>query len=279
MSSDEARKKLEYIQEFQRRLEHATKVVGPELERQREVAEWELFATDVMRPHLPSEVFSSIEQGIARSHRIMHDALPMMPDYSLPGVGVRMLTISTSATTSYAHAEIANLDPSKFKDDPRVAQVRERYQQIQSHHELEQRAAVNLAACFPGLDVVTLFAGICRDFPLARSGLKEIVECAGQMRTFLDKLKGELFDAARIANGQPMDWSLIASRFAPADSEPERHQILLEAEHRHYDLVGRLSRLLKLRQEPTKQELVSAWSGLIDHVYVVCGCIRDSKRT
>ena len=86
-----------------------------------------------------------------------------------------------------------------------------------------------------------------------------------EMRTFLYKLKGELFSKAREHPGENMTWELMAERLSPASGR----QIVLDQESAHSSLTDTLSRVGKGR--PSAFDFNEAWARFVDHVFSVCG--------
>ena len=85
------------------------------------------------------------------------------------------------------------------------------------------------------------------------------------MRTLVDGVKGELFERARIAKGEKMDWALMSARLG---SDALRAVSLRNQETFREALYKDLSGTAKLRGVGSPDDL---WSRTLDHLLVVLG--------
>jgi hypothetical protein len=93
------------------------------------------------------------------------------------------------------------------------------------------------------------------------------------MRTFLDSLKGELFERARQHSRENMTLKLVLQRLflsAPTHSEVEEQLIQRLA------LIKELSSLAKRRGLPSTYELESLWARVLNHTFIVVGALGQS---
>lgn len=92
---------------------------------------------------------------------------------------------------------------------------------------------------------------------------------AGNVRTLLDGIKGDLFEKARKSPKENMTWETMAGRLvAGASADEDRKQLVLKLIN-HQSLVNRLSEVLKDREAGSLTNLDDLWTQVLDHIFTV----------
>ena len=93
-----------------------------------------------------------------------------------------------------------------------------------------------------------------------------------EMRTFLDKLQGELFDHARNKPNEKIDWGIMAERLV---TNYNNMQLLIQQGEQRKQIVGRLSQIGKQRQTINDKKIEILWFEVLDHLYSTLELIFD----
>jgi hypothetical protein len=146
------------------------------------------------------------------------------------------------------------------------------YRALQAAQDRAAMTRARLGALFPG--VLAQFDTAARACELAKSRADDVPIAALEMRNLVDKLQGELFERARRAPKENMTWSTMIRVLAPEAHSLQHHALTNQAGQRQL-LYSTLSNLLKRRGATDLTQLLEAWTFVVDHVFVVCGCVSD----
>lgn len=266
--SDHAKESEKFLTDWVQRFE-SIKAVAPEVQRHLESVRWLVGARDLLAG-APQEITAGIDRRTAQDFDLLKTTLPQLTDYTK--VSRReIIALGSSMVTTHAMAFTAL---GALEGSPGALLMIEvavrNFEELQQSQGRVGEARARLEAQFPSL--VGLFDLAEQAFRLAKLNDDEIPSAAGQMRTFLDKLKGELFDKARRGpNEKNMTWPMMAERLG--GTATSQQTALLDQEVSRGPLIEDLSELLKRRTAPDVKMLSVAWTRVVDHVFAVCGCI------
>lgn len=266
--SDPAKELRDHLAEWLR-LYRTAKDIAPYVQRQLESAEWDEGARRLIgRAGAPEEVTHNIDQIMTRVLGEVKISLPLMTDYQqFLDEGITTLSSGTVSATSSMVAVLIQIRASPDAL-PEIDSTIKEYEALQQKQGRFAEARVRLGIHFPSL--VGLFDLAEHKFQLAKSDVRQVPDAATEMRTLLDKLKGELFAKAQVNQRENMTWLIMAGRLGTGASQ---QSTLLDQEVSRVPLIENLSELLKRRMAPDVRALSVAWMLVVDHVYVVCSCI------
>lgn len=273
MSSDDARDIKTHFDEWLRLFDTA-KRIAPSVQQAREFADWQVTAYDVLKVDATSKI-NAIDQHLSREFALLKRDLPLPPNYSpIDKYGVTFQTTfatTTSVTSGTAAIFDVLLSVADFSGKPslKADQAIKSYEQLQRTQGRITEARSRLIEHFPIL--LAFFEQAEKTYHLAAINPDDIPPAALEMRTLLDKLKGELFSKARHNINENMTWTTIAERLARNE---DARNILLEEETKRSQLIGRLSGIQKRREANNLSPLSSAWTLVVDHIFIVCGSIK-----
>jgi hypothetical protein len=107
-------------------------------------------------------------------------------------------------------------------------------------------------------------------FESYRVGTTDRMAAAGTIRTFIDGVRGELFERARKQPGEDMTWERMAKRLAP---ESPQYETVFNAGPTLSKLIGPLSDILKDREGNNKTDLEVVWLEMLSNMIAVMGSI------
>jgi hypothetical protein len=90
-----------------------------------------------------------------------------------------------------------------------------------------------------------------------------------EMRTFLDGLKGDLFNLARLNTSENMTWDKMALRLTGGDKSSQEFSLLLRQGKDQSSLTNRLSSIGKNREGQSVTNLHYIRNELLSHVYTI----------
>lgn len=142
------------------------------------------------------------------------------------------------------------------------------YRQLQESQQRPAQVRALLAARLPG--VVARFDSARDTYQLCQSGLGDKTAAALEMRTFLDGVKGELFERARRHPGENMTLELALERlFSSAATRTDIEEQLTQRP----SLMEALSAMAKRRDLSKAYELEALWARVLDHAFVVVSAL------
>jgi hypothetical protein len=145
------------------------------------------------------------------------------------------------------------------------------YQILQQNHDRRVVVQRLITQNFPHLS--SCFNVASSAFETAKSLADQIPSAANEMRVVLDKLKGELFEKARSWPKENMKWEVMAERLGKIPDPKSGAQLIKDQEVYRDQLYGRLSQLLKERDESDRDELTSLWVLFLDDLALILGSI------
>lgn len=268
MSSDKARELEEFLAEWKRRHE-SEKAIAPEVQREHDAAKWLIKAAELIESQAPQEVQIPISRRISIHVDELKRRMPLPPLYITQSESAYLIATSTSSADLGTHVFEVLTSMVSSPGGADVLPVAEEYQHLQEAQGRIVETRLRLLAVFPSL--VQLFESAHRAHEIAKLSPNEVPSVAGEIRTLLDKFKGELFSKAVSHSHENMTWQTMSERLSDEGSSERR--MLLEQEDQRRQPYTELSEILKQRTPSDVTRLSSAWALVVDHIFVVCGCL------
>jgi hypothetical protein len=234
----------------------------PDVVRMEGTATWTVDAMDALREQSP-EMATELDGELERGFHELKKALPLPPDYG-PVVVEATSTASVSGANR-VHEALVSVRAADPRETSKVMLMVRRYAGLQEEQGRAEEAARRVKELFP--EQSARFAEALNAARVAQGSPSRFSEetAAMVMRTFLAKLKGELFERARGYERENMTWPLMAERLS---IESGRH-VLAEQDAVHSGLNAWLTDIGKARSSAFS--FPESCARFIDHVYVVCG--------
>jgi hypothetical protein len=214
---------------------------------------------DVLRD-APETVRRELESGLGemydQHYKEVSQVLPRMPNFP-PRSGSEIVTITASGVAGITDF-ISRIDPPSYPGYDRHVEL---YLRIQENEGRAAEVRGLIERLFPQL--TQRFDDAESRYDAARIGTAAEIDAATEMRTLLDKAKGELFDKARCRPGENMTWEEMANRLYPPPPSPVRNAAIRAHEFRP-TVYDALSRLLKDQRPPL--DLGQARALALDHL-------------
>jgi hypothetical protein len=257
--SDPARRHKSYLQEWIAR-DNKQQTLRPQVERMLSTATWTVEAMDELRSTLPS-MATEVDQDLMAAVKVIERYMPLPVEYD----DTTTLTSTVSSVAANTRVYDALLSAQGVPGStPGLELFVKRYEGLQAEQGREHDAATRVASLFPAL--ASRFNDAANAAHIARGDPSSRERAAFAMRTFIDKLKGELLDKARKHERESISWAVMAERLAP----PPNRAVLAAREDVHSRLIDMLSRIGKARGTADFEQ---AWTLFLDQVYVVCGAV------
>jgi hypothetical protein len=254
---DPARQQRAYLEEWLQRDERQ-RALRPDVTRMLGTAVWQVDAMDALRGTSP-EMAREVEYDLTRSFTALKESLPLPPS---------LHDSTTTSTTSYAAASSNRvyeaLMSTRGTDPlPRVTKEVRRYESLVAEQGRAQEAGRRVGLLFP--ELAERFKAALDAAEVAKRDELVQESAAMEMRTFLYKLKGELFAKARMNAVENMTWELMAERLGVGAG----CEGLVEQGGAHGSVISTLTNIGKARYSTFS--FTEAWTRFVDHVYVVSG--------
>jgi hypothetical protein len=272
MSSDKAREFLEHLEEWMRRYE-AAKELAPKIQREIANAQLTVKTWDYLKVRAPNEISQAVEQSMAREITELKQRLPLIPRYD--NMAPFAITTSSTSNSTVAVEVMLQVYVAQPQPNPEGASLVRAYEKLHQDQNQFGEAESRIKSVLPSpSELLALFQAAEKSHRMAVAGVDDKSHAAGDVRNFLYKFKGELFDKARRHKGDNMTWPIMAARFVP-DVSSVQHLRLLEQERIHNEIYDDLSKVTKLQRDMEQALFSATWFRAVDHVIVVCGCILD----
>jgi len=239
----------------------------PYIEKWKEQTQWEIDAlsnapcdSDEIEKGEMLDVFQLDSEQLQR-------ALPMIPEYDLDKISSTDGSTTTSA--SYVYSFVMNVgDAPKvgYKEYSEVYTTK--YQNIQrKYNTLEdidcRLQELGFSGTYERLETAY------HTFSLYKAGTVKKSAAAMEIRTYLDGLKGDLFQQVRKWENENMTWEEMANRVANRDETSDKFKIMqLQGEIRR-KIISKLSDIGKNRESSSLIKLEDVWSQTLDHSYSI----------
>lgn len=266
MDADKLTDLREYLRTWLDRSRQAADAT-PTVQQLSEVVDWEVRTFD-RRPIVAKKIsMTDLDKHAESVYGRITSFLPMIP--AIPPSGLAQIT-SLSASTSYAMLTYV-LDVSHLQTPDAVTYASNtltEYRQLQESQERPAHVRALLAVRLPS--TVARFDSARDTYQHCQSGLADKTAPALEMRTFLDGVKGELFERARRQPGENMTLELALERLfssAPARTDIEEQFV------QRPSLMEALSAVAKRRDLSKAYELEALWARVLNHAFVVVSAL------
>jgi hypothetical protein len=239
-----------------------------EVRRLRDLLDWELQTYQARPPEAVSVPTASLDKHVQLVNQRITSSLPMIPLIPMGGV-IQVSSITASSSSAFVTyvADVGRLQtPSAVNFASKALAA---YGALQESQQRPLQVRALLTERMPS--VVAKFDSARDAYDSCKSGIGDRTAAAMEMRTFLDGVKGELFDRARGHAGENMTLELAAQRLFL--SSPTRVDAEEQINQRS-SLMEALSAVAKRRDRPGSYEIDALWVRTLDHAYVVLGALK-----
>ncbi len=268
---DSLRKKRDYLVEWLARFKSASRV-APEVQKNLDFTEWQIRAIET-RPDEGSEIpFPNLGGTISRDLSYVQTAYPWLPQFNDQDLNVASAFSSTSTSqVSIYIGRVGDIDSQETNDY--AERFMAEFEGLQDKYDrpMELRMAIERLRS-PRL--LQRLDNAIRSYESYQTGNGSRTSAAGDMRTLLDGLKGDLYNFAKQHPGENMTWKKMASRLALGGSPGSQYDELVQLEQSRSSFVSRLSTILKDREAGSLTDLDQLWLELQNHLLAVLGLIQ-----
>ena len=244
--------------------------VAPSVQQLFEFVDWEKRTLE----HRPTEASSISTSHIDKHTESLYgqitSSLPMIP--AISRVTLKHLTLATASSTSAVVMYVSDVGRLETPDAVTYASnALTEYRQLQESHQRPAQIHSLLERAFP--TIVQKFDSAhnaCQQF-IAGHGSE--TAAALEMRTFLDGLKGELYEKARHHSDENMTLDIVLERLFL--SAPTRMEVKEQLKQRSV-LIHALSSLAKRRGSSASYELEALWARVLDHVFILVSALHEA---
>jgi len=263
MAYEKAQLIVQYIDTFGERAKQVTDTAA-ELKKFKEFAQWQAELARAIDNSGNADAKAAADQDLTRQYEQLSGFAPMPPNY-----GVTTTLTSTAVVTGNASLFNALVSMPLVAMANEIPPLIEKYNNLQQSQGRLQDAKARLGKLFPHL--VLFFVGVERAYHTSSMREEDWTHAATDMRNLIEKLKGELLDKARRTDKETPNWKTMVDRLT-VEGSFQRNTLLAEERNRA-ELYDLLSRITKYRNPVTRNPLVEVWPRVVDHVYIVCGCL------
>lgn len=257
-TGDPAGEQVAYLQQWIER-DNQQRALRPHVSRMLSTSMWQADAMDAMRSESP-EMAREVDSDIGHRLENLKSTLPLPRKYDIDFITTSGTATTVSSTAVVFEALVAVRDKEKAPIPGIVTQIR-RYNELAKEQGRAEEAGSRVARLFPSL--AERFAEVRNAVAVAAGVPQNAEPAAMQMRTFLDKLKGELFEKARSHEGENMTWERMAERLASGRST------LRDEGATSASIYANLSNIFKARG--SSYSFSEVCTRFFDHVFIVCG--------
>ncbi len=247
--------------------------IAPLVSKELEKTEWEksvlINRPDISDEVYPAEMSSYLKIDLENTKKV----LPMIPNINKKSVLMNITSTSASATAtvfSYT-AHIGDLPDEKAKQFSYDSQAA--YQDmLVKQNRIED--VKKLLEKFGDENIIKRFDAGNRSVSKFMLQAQSKSSAAGDVRTFIDGLKGLLIDKAKKKpeENNP-SWKEIAERLCREKDNSFYKQEIEKWGERHSVYVSRLSDILKDREAGSETDLSALWTEILDRVFALLNMI------
>lgn len=244
----------------------------PGVQRSYELIDWQCDALSKLPESKRRSLDESSISFFTRNYGEIRNALPMIPTYNPQTITLCGTLAVSGASATFDH--ISKIyDPSDTSFAVFYESQAQNYHRIQQSQNRLEEVRVLLRCQFPD-GVMRQYEVTISAYYVAKSGIGEHAVAAGEMRTLLDKVKGELWNKARSHPEENMTWEKMTTRLRPISRNSVFHTQLMDQEKIRSHLYEILSLIFKRREGDSTRNIDDIWMMVLDHLFVVCNCLR-----
>jgi hypothetical protein len=243
----------------------------PHVQRELEKTEWEIEALS-NKPDEASEIPTG-EMGLLfqNDFSFLSQSLPMIPNFDSKASSTSdAFTTSGTASVFEFVSRVGDIDTPTAFEYSRYYTAR--YQAIQVAHNLPNQIR-SLLERLPTNNTLDRFNRAEKSYLVFKAESGERTSAAIEMRTFIDGLKGDLFQLARRHEKEDMSWTEMAKRLSKGGAAGLEYNEIMRQEGIRSSLIKRLSAVGKDREGKSLTDLNNIWSELLDHAFTILNLI------
>ena len=270
MCTDKLNDARKYLQDWLKRSQEAS-VAAPQVQQSLEMIEWE---TKTIR-NSPSEASvistNDVDEHADRVFRGIQENLPMIPKINanfIADVGSSTVS-STSAMVTYV-SDVSRLDTQETREF--ASNALEEFNKIQYKYQFPNEVKLLIVNVFPTLEARFTFAKDAYDKYIAGHG--ELSTAALEIRTYIEGMKGQLFELAREHNKENMTFDVVLSRLFQNST---RKVDVEEQFNKHAVLISEMSTLAKRRDTVNVSQMQALWAQVLNYSYIILTPLRSNN--
>jgi hypothetical protein len=244
----------------------------PDVQRAKEIADWQSKTWAGVKAHLPPEARKHLERTYEEQLGQLRLNLPLPTEYSRYAFSA--LATGTSSSSMSTYHGILSAAQAGFLGEDVASEHLTSYQQIMDRQSRESTVRSWLLELFPRLS--TPFDQAVRARLTAQSQPDQVFAAAQAIRTLLEQFKGQLLERARTQARENMTWAEMTDRLVPASKPANEREVVRNQEKQHGHIFDRLSKIAKWQSNAGPTAVDRIWPLVIDHLYVICAAIRES---
>jgi hypothetical protein len=266
--------KAQYLSEWLDNFKQAQDV-APEVQRNLDFTKWQIEAIEET-PEAGRDVpLPDIGPTVDSDTQHLEEALPKPPRYNRAYlIGASAFTSSGTAPVFGYIGRVGDIETPVTKAFS--AKMTQAYQGLQTKYDLPEKArALIQDTCGPN----TL-----RRLDVARSTYQSFLvggatrsAVANDLRNLIEGIKGDLWERARSAPKENMNWKLMAARLAKGGPGGVQEREIINQEQVHSSLLDRLADVIKDREGGSITNIHFLWSETQDYIIALLGLVEQQS--
>jgi hypothetical protein len=240
--------------------------VAPKVQEMYEEADWAVRTLENLPPEAATISSTKLRQySEALYTRVTQ--LPMIPelDRTILTSTASGMAVSSSTVVDFVE-KVSHLDPPEVKKFALKSLLE--YRDLQESHQRPEEVRALLVKTLP--NAVAKFDSARGAYQRHKLGVGPESAAAVDIRTFLDALKGELFERARRKPKEKMTFDTVLERlFSSALNRTDVEQQLAQRP----DLYDQLSKKVKRRPSSPDYNVHALWTRVLDHAFIVANAL------
>ncbi len=269
--SDDPKEMADYLERWLE-LHRKEADLVPDVQRAKEIADWQSNTWAGVRAHLSPEIRKHLERTYEEQLRQLRINLPLPTEYSRYAFS-SLATGTTSSSMSTYHGVLSAAQGGFLGQDVASEHLAS-YQHILDRQSRESTVRSWLLELSPRLSAP--FDQAVRARLTAQSQPDQVFAAAQAIRTLLEQFKGHLLERARTQVRENMTWAEMTDRLVPASKPANEREVVRNQEKQHGHIFDRLSKIAKSHSKVGPTVVDSIWPLVLDHLYIICAAIRES---
>jgi hypothetical protein len=268
MSADEPKDTAAYLRLWIEQSARNAQYI-PQVQRALEQAGWQNYAIQGGRSFLSPDIIAEAEASQQSQFVYVRKNMPLPPALDaaiVAGLGITL----TSGSSMFFGAVRAERDAGRVSAEA-ATPILTAYQQLEDEQNRVADARSLLSASFPA--VVAQLDRAAAVYQQSKSQPGVAAAAALEIRTLLDKLKGELFATARRHEREDMTWQTMVERLQRPTTDGTVTAAVAGQNKARTDVIGALSDIAKRRTDDDRHKLSELWIMALDHIAIMCGYV------
>jgi len=264
------KQKRDYLSQWLARFRAASRVAS-EVQKNLDFTDFQIRVIEA-RPYESAEIpLPDLDQTADSDLSYLPRAYPWLPDFDdshLPSASA--FTSTATLTVSVFLGRVGDIQSPEAKRY--AARHLDELRDLQERHDRPRELRV-LIERLGNRNTLERLDRALLSYQSFHNGTATRSAAANDMRTLLDGVKGDLFDAARHHQNENMTWAAMAARLAHGGSAGPQCSELIRLEATRSSLVSRLSDVMKDRDAGSLTNIDQLWLELQDHLVAVLGLV------